>query len=88
MKHDRFQQHFAGLQWLWQITYAATADLWITLLVSLQSIAVEEFEYYAVYESNCWDVATSFLMFKPVEVLCEAVLGLIAQRRSRSYPLG
>ncbi|NJL87902.1 MAG: hypothetical protein HC886_21065 [Leptolyngbyaceae cyanobacterium SM1_1_3] len=46
----------------------------------MQAIAVEEFEYYAVYETNAWDLGMSFLMFKPFEYVCEVLLALLMTR--------
>ncbi|MEO0405979.1 MAG: hypothetical protein AAF289_01385 [Cyanobacteria bacterium P01_A01_bin.135] len=49
------------------------AGLWIALVSGLQAMLVEDFEFYAVYESSYSDLAFSFLTFKPVEYLCEVV---------------
>ena len=47
--------------------------LWIAVVSGLQEMMVEDFEFYAVYESSYSDLAFSFLTFKPVEYLCEAI---------------
>jgi hypothetical protein len=48
-------------------------------------MAVEDFEYYAIYESNYFDLLISFMMFKPIEYLCEVAAEFISvQGRSLS----
>lgn len=70
--------HPAGFSWgQFAVRTALFHYCWINLVIFLQAIAVEEFEYYAVYESNFWDLGVSFLMFKPFESLCELVLALV-----------
>jgi len=54
----------------------AIAPLWISGLISLQEIALEDFEFYAVYESSFFDLAYSFATFKPVEWFITVVTSL------------
>ncbi|MGF1538279.1 MAG: hypothetical protein ACFB4J_17590 [Elainellaceae cyanobacterium] len=56
-----------------QCSQVTLLSLWIALVSGLQAMLVEDFEYYAVYESSYSDLALSFLTFKPVEYLCEVV---------------
>ncbi|NEQ30691.1 MAG: hypothetical protein F6K04_06765 [Leptolyngbya sp. SIO4C5] len=78
MQDLRVRFHPAGFTWEQGVVWTATVHYcWINLMILLQAIAVEEFEYYAVYESNLWDLGLSFLMFKPFETLCEHVLALL-----------
>lgn len=57
--------------------------LWIAAVSGLQEMMVEDFEFYAVYESSYSDLAWSFLTFKPVEYLCE-VIAVFAVLQGRS----
>jgi hypothetical protein len=57
--------------------------LWLKLtngMIELQSMLVEDFEYYAIYESSYSDLAISFLTFKPIEYLCEVTVVLLVTR--------
>ena len=45
--------------------------LWIEILLHLQAIALEEFEYYAAYGSSGMELLLDFLTFKPLEILFE-----------------
>lgn len=74
-----------GLRLGRQTVGAVTAThVWINAVICLQSIAVEDFEYYAIYESNLLDLGFSFLTFKPIEYLCEVVCDrLFCQRGLR-----
>lgn len=56
------------------------APLWMHGAISLQEIAVEDFEYYAVYESNFLDLAWSFATFKPVEVLIVIATSMVVSQ--------
>ncbi len=50
---------------------AASKSDWVKVALCLQAIAIEEFEYYAIYESNLFDLGISFITLKPIEYLCE-----------------
>lgn len=75
-------QFIATLAWPSYTLAAIGVILWARLLVDgvirLQHMLVEDFEYYAVYESNYYDLAVSFVTFKPFEYCCEVSLGLAA----------
>jgi len=47
------------------------------VVIRLQAVIIEDFEYYAVYESNYLDLLWSFITFKPVEYGCEIALALV-----------
>lgn len=78
---DQLRSGFA-FNWLLSVLAGTGTILWARLLVDgvirLQHLLVEEFEYYAVYESNYYDLTLSFLTFKPFEYVCELSLGLAA----------
>ncbi|ASC71309.1 hypothetical protein XM38_022610 [Halomicronema hongdechloris C2206] len=46
-------------------------------MIRLQAVIIEDFEYYAVYESNYLDLLWSFITFKPVEYGCEIALAML-----------
>ncbi|MGB3616008.1 MAG: hypothetical protein WBA10_19610, partial [Elainellaceae cyanobacterium] len=56
-----------------QLSPLSLMGLWIAVVSGLQEAMVEDFEFYAVYESSYSDLALSFLTFKPVEYLFEVV---------------
>lgn len=59
-----------GQSWtpsLWRKIALGITPVWINGLIALHEIAIEDFEYYAVYESGFLDLAVSFAMFKPLE---------------------
>ncbi len=51
----------------------AIAPLWMRLMIELQAMLVEDFEYYAVYESDYVGLTVSFITFKPIEYVCECI---------------
>lgn len=79
---EQLRQSVFAFNWLLSILAGTGAILWARLLVDgvirLQHMLVEDFEYYAVYESNYYDLAVSFVTFKPFEYACELSLGLAA----------
>lgn len=82
MKNCWLKYPLASLRLAQQQIYAAlpiTACL--NLVICLQEIAVEDFEYYAAYESNLFDLGVSFLTFKPIEYLCEVAFEAMLQQR-------
>ncbi|MGJ3248464.1 MAG: hypothetical protein ACFE0I_20575 [Elainellaceae cyanobacterium] len=84
MKYCRSHPRLAGIQHIRRTVCSATSTpSWINAIICLQSIAVEDFEYYAIYESNYFDVLISFMIFKPIEMFCEvAAEAVSAQGRS------
>ncbi len=66
-----------------QLSSVTSIGLWLAAIAALQEMLVEDFEFYAIYESSYSDLALSFLTFKPIEYLCEVVaLFAILQGRS------
>ncbi len=62
------------------------SPLWISGVISLQEVAIEDFEYYAVYESGFLDLAWSFATFKPFEwLIVVATSILVSKGRSLFY---
>ncbi len=70
---------------LWTKIAVGIAPVWINGVITLHEIALEDFEYYAVYESGFLDLAVSFAMFKPVEwFIVLGVSVLVAKRQYKS----
>ncbi|MGF1512785.1 MAG: hypothetical protein ACFB5Z_03695 [Elainellaceae cyanobacterium] len=76
-RHIQTLWHRSRFQAQWQATLMG---LWIAVASGLQEMMVEDFEFYAVYESSYSDLALSFLTFKPVEYLCEVVAVFMISR--------
>jgi len=70
---DRLRTMGFGVWLQAQLSPLTLMGLWIAVVSGLQEMMVEDFEFYAVYESSYSDLALSFLTFKPVEYLCEVV---------------
>lgn len=49
-------------------------------LVCVQEIALEDLEYYAVYDPNLVAVVLSIVMFKPIEYLFELIILTLVNR--------
>lgn len=70
----------------WMRMVISVAPLWINGVISLQEVAVEDFEYYAIYESGFLDLAWSFATFKPFEVLIVVATSMMVSKgRSLLY---
>jgi hypothetical protein len=60
------------------------APVWIKLVVGLQSMLVEDFEFYGIYESDFIGLTISFITFKPFEYLLEVVCVVLLVQVSSS----
>lgn len=53
---------------------------YLDTLVCVQEIALEDLEFYAVYDPNLVGVVLSMIMFKPIEYLFELTIVTISNR--------
>ncbi|OKH26205.1 hypothetical protein NIES593_03800 [Hydrococcus rivularis NIES-593] len=64
----------------WKLRWAIAPNSYISTLMILHEIALEDLEFYAIYDPNIFSVAVTILMFKPIEYLLEVAVCLFTSR--------